>query len=161
MNQFQTILSLQDSEREIITALNKDKHFPFLGYRSTQGVLMYSIPGCYNCLGNFCLLNYLTTETTDLSLSSQVNYVDFGNSEVVSLSALRQEMPFMEVPQQCLQLVLRGIEPVRSFGSLFGNHVSGSDLSGQQNFSQPIRSRSVFGTREFSRAFRQLFVPGA
>ena len=38
--------------------------------------------------------------------------VDFGNSEVVPLSAIRQEMPFMEIPQQCLQLVLRGIEPV-------------------------------------------------
>ena len=42
----------------------------------------------------------------------QVNYVDFGNSEVVPVSAIRQEMPFMEIPQQCLQLVLRGIEPV-------------------------------------------------
>ena len=42
-----------------------------------------------------------------------MNYVDFGNSEVLSLSAIRLEIPFIEVPQQCLQLVLRGIEPVR------------------------------------------------
>jgi len=46
----------------------------------------------------------------------EVNYVDFGNSEVVPLSAIRQEMPFMEVPQQCLQLVLRGVEPKTSDG---------------------------------------------
>ena len=50
----------------------------------------------------------------NVALLPQVNYIDFGNSEVVSLSAIRQEMPFMEVPQQCLQLVLRGIEPVSS-----------------------------------------------
>jgi len=41
----------------------------------------------------------------------------------------------MEVPQQCLQLVLRGIEPVSSFGSIFGSHISRSVLSGQYNFS--------------------------
>lgn len=46
----------------------------------------------------------------------EVSYVDFGNSEVVPLSAIRQEMPFMEVPHQCLQLVLRGIEPKTSDG---------------------------------------------
>lgn len=50
----------------------------------------------------------------NLVVFPQVSYVDFGNSEVVSLSAIRQEMPFMEVPNQCLQLVLRGIEPVSS-----------------------------------------------
>lgn len=50
----------------------------------------------------------------NLIVYPQVSYVDFGNSEVVSLSAIRQEMPFMEVPNQCLQLVLRGIEPVSS-----------------------------------------------
>ena len=43
----------------------------------------------------------------------QVNYVDFGNSEVLPLSAVRQEIPFIDVPRQCLQFVLRDIEPVR------------------------------------------------
>lgn len=46
----------------------------------------------------------------------EVNYVDFGNSEVLSLSAIRLEIPFIEVPQQCLQLVLRGIEPKTADG---------------------------------------------
>ncbi|XP_067050162.1 tudor domain-containing protein 1-like isoform X2 [Acropora muricata] len=46
----------------------------------------------------------------------EVNYVDFGNSEVLPLTAVRQEIPFIDVPCQCLQFVLRDVEPTTSDG---------------------------------------------
>ncbi|XP_048577826.1 RING finger protein 17 isoform X3 [Nematostella vectensis] len=47
----------------------------------------------------------------------EVNYVDFGNSELVALSALRTDMPYLHVPRQCLQLRLHGIRPATPDGS--------------------------------------------
>ncbi|XP_031556532.1 RING finger protein 17-like isoform X2 [Actinia tenebrosa] len=54
----------------------------------------------------------------------EVNYIDFGNSEIVPLSELRLEVLDIDVPKQCLQLVLYGVRPANSQGRWSGEAIS-------------------------------------
>ena len=47
-----------------------------------------------------------------LFCTNQVEFVDYGNREVVHTDNIRSISPFFDVPKQAVKLKLYGIEPV-------------------------------------------------
>ncbi|KXJ22761.1 RING finger protein 17 [Exaiptasia diaphana] len=134
---------------EIMTRLNKRQDTNKIA--SSTDDITVGQPCCAYFSGDGLLYRALVTKVMSIN-KVEVNYVDFGNSEVVSLSALRLEPRDMEIPKQCLQLLLYGVVPSSSdcrwsvkAVSALSNLVVGKNCSvmieGEAKDGQPIAVR--------------------